>query len=210
MTQFLNELEELEKLKNKYDTQKANLIQNATLYGYTYNEDEDKFYKEENIVHVCNIYIRAETSYEESGLYKAYSALLEIPETLFLKIKTLMTNDKSDWCQIFDIINDYYEYPTKNILDGLYNCLDITNIQYIEESMIDIVDKECISNSREGIMNVYGEINLNYLETENSIMNGYITFFDMNEFVFDKNKFESYFTNDKYLRDNAPFIYHKD
>ena len=66
------------------------------------------FLKESEIVHILDIFVRAETLYESSGYFIAYSNMILIPNELFEKIKNYLLNGSvDDFQNIFEEIMDY-------------------------------------------------------------------------------------------------------
>ena len=203
---FYDKIIEFEKDKKEFERKFEKLKEEANLFGYTYDESTKSFkIKDNEIVHVLDIYANTKTMYESAGFYCAYASLILIPDILFEEIKDLLSKKSKDsWEEIIEKINDFDE----SILDEFYKCLDYSGVYDLSKPINVIFNENDLGEGyieREGVLNFYEEC---FFEEDD--FEGYMSFFDLNKETFLKNQHTEKFFNEKYLRDNSPLKYDKE
>lgn len=190
-------LEYLENLKKEHNELLEKIKNESKNLGYIYDEEKNCFLKESEIVHILDIFVRAETLYESSGYFIAYSNMILIPNELFEKIKNyLLDGSVDDFQNIFEEIMDY----DSNILKDFNKCLDYSSLYEFNEDNISFckTSKYYKRDYREGLEECFGDF---YIKEDG--LYSYLSFFDMKKDIFDKCKHSEMFWNEKFIRDNA-------
>lgn len=196
------QLENYKKLNKKLSKEKEALIEMARSQGFEFDEKTCSLIRNEEEVYVMDLYIRSETAYESSGYYLAYAGLIQIPESYFMEIKGLITKNKEDWEEMFQL-DSYFEIDE---FEGFRRAMDYLPLEYISVDEIGNIfladDMSDANEKREGIIEFYGEM---YFGDEHS--DGYVSIFKMNKAVYERNKHEQKFENTKYIMENTSFEY---
>lgn len=204
-----NDLKKLKETKKLYREIEKKVIEEAERKGYKYNPETGEAEKCSTTVTVCNLYIRSESRYEDYGLYSAYAGLLKVPRGLIEKIKPLLV-DEEKISQLFVAIDSYYEDAdnSSNILDNFYNCMKNTchhpDYVVVKELECNYSNLDEDLDSREGIEDIYGEV---FFYNADRTIDGYISFFELRSDIYEKNKFETPFDTEKYIRNECNYVY---